>query len=160
MKSPCRSPRPASGYTLVEVLVAMSILALVVGAASRLSLSQSQSEELIGRESHAVNFAENIARLWQLGVDNPSSILLDSPNKDGSLMSTNFPFSPTDVNGDTTDGEHPIHVHRTWVTVVWQPIVWPPETDSDTKNASKQSIEFSIVRPKPPEPNDPNPSFP
>ncbi len=146
MKSPCRSPRPASGYTLVEVLVAMSILALVVGAASRLSLSQSQSEELIGRESHAVNFAENIARLWQLGVDNPSSILTASPNSDGTLMSYTIDSNlasagiqpPANVNGGDEYGQYPIQVDRTWVTVSWVP----------GGTTSTSNIEFSIVRPK------------
>jgi prepilin-type N-terminal cleavage/methylation domain-containing protein len=102
MKS--RRPVPRAAYTLIEVLVALSIIALAIGAASRLSLGQTLTDEIIQKESFAVNYAENAARLWQLGINDPVPLLLRSPNTDGSLMTLTIDSNPatTTVDAPTT----------------------------------------------------------
>ena len=76
MKSSNSRSRAARGYSLVEVLVAIGILSLAIGAASRLSMNMALQEEGNMRKSVAVNYGENVARLWQLGMDDPSTVLL------------------------------------------------------------------------------------
>ncbi len=119
------SRRPA--YTLIEVLVAMSIIALAIGAASQLSLSQSLTEEMIERENHAINYGENAARLWQLGIDDPSSILLAAPNSDGTLMSVAI-AAPANVDGGEDYGSIPVQMDLTNVAVTWRPPGSPAAT--------------------------------
>jgi type II secretory pathway pseudopilin PulG len=55
-------------YTLVETLVAASILLLVVAAAAALSGALTLQEELAQRSVVALNYQEQAARLWQLGL--------------------------------------------------------------------------------------------
>lgn len=64
--------RPA-GYTLVETMVAAAILLLVVAAAASLSGALNLQEELAQRSVVALNYQEQAARLWQLGLA-PSEI--------------------------------------------------------------------------------------
>jgi prepilin-type N-terminal cleavage/methylation domain-containing protein len=147
MKASGPSSARTTGYTLVEVLVAMSIIALAIGAASQLSLSQSLTEELVEQESHAINYGENAARLWQLGIDDPAAILLASPNSDGTLMScvvdgnlsTAGIQAPGNVDGGEDYGFIPAQVDRTYVAVTWQP----------QGGTSATQFSFQVVRPKP-----------
>ena len=60
----------SAGYTLVEVLVASSILMLGISAACVMSLTMVTQEEMSHRMARALNAQENAARLFQLGVDN------------------------------------------------------------------------------------------
>lgn len=147
MKAYRRLPYSRSGYTLIEVLVAMSILSMAIGAASQLSLSQATTEELIERETHAVNYAENAARLWQLGIDNPQNILLSSPNVDGTLMSVGFDSNlssvdtfqtPSNINAGEDYSTNPINVDATHVVVFWR----PPGASADSR------ISFQVTRAK------------
>ncbi len=128
-----------AAYTLIEVLVAMGILALAIGAASQLSLSQSLTEELIEKEGHAINYGENAARLWQLGIDDPSAVLLATPNSDGTLMSVVI-GTPVNVDGGEDYGSIPVQVDRTNAVVTWKPSV---------ESAATSSFSFHAIRSKP-----------
>jgi len=114
-----RHPSAPGAYTLIEVLVAMSIVALAIGAASQLSLSQSLTEEVNQKEGMAVNYAENNVRLWQLGVT-PSAFLLTSRNFDNSAMSCSF-GSVTTQTGGTDNSVNPIQVDKSTITTSWLP---------------------------------------
>lgn len=61
------------GYTLVEVLVAATLLALAVGAAAALAFAMSSQEESNAKVARAINLQEQAARLYQLGMA-PNSI--------------------------------------------------------------------------------------
>jgi prepilin-type N-terminal cleavage/methylation domain-containing protein len=63
------SRRRTSGYTLVEVLVASSILVMGISAACIMSLAMVTQEEMNHRIGRAMNHHENAARLYQLGLD-------------------------------------------------------------------------------------------
>lgn len=62
--------RSSAGYTLVEVLVASSILMLGISAACVMSLTMVTQEEMSHRMARALNAQENAARLFQIGLDN------------------------------------------------------------------------------------------
>ena len=147
MKSSRPSPRAA--YTLVEVLVALSIIALAIGAASRLSLSQALTEDLNQKESCAVNYAENAARLWQLGIDAPEPFLLQSLNSNGSLMTLTIDSNPATATIDAPvtvsagdDGptspsiNYAIIVQRTTFRVNWLP----------AGKATTSPLDFPVLR--------------
>lgn len=97
----------------------MGILAMAIGAASHLSLSQSLTEEVNQREMMAANFGENHVRLWQLGVD-PTLFLLASPNADNTLMSASA-STVTTVPGGEDNGFNALEVDATTVSVDWNP---------------------------------------
>ena len=65
---PIARSRGARGYTLVEVLVASSILAMGISAACVLSLAMVTQEEMTHRMERATSLHENAARLFQLGL--------------------------------------------------------------------------------------------
>lgn len=119
MKTAPTSSRPPQAYTLIEVLVAMSIIALAIGAASQLSLSQSITEEVNQKQTIAVNYAENNVRLWQLGVT-PSNFLLISRNYDNSAMSCSF-SAVTTTSGGLDNSTNAVQVDRCTVTASWSP---------------------------------------
>lgn len=60
-----RKPR---GYTLIEVLTAAVIVGLAVSAAVSMSTTLVLQEELSWRTTVALNYQENAAKLWQLGL--------------------------------------------------------------------------------------------
>lgn len=68
-----RAARRVRGYTLVEVLVASSILAMGISAACVLSLAMVTQEEMTHRVERATSLHENASRLFQLGL-NPVDI--------------------------------------------------------------------------------------
>lgn len=61
------------GYTLIEALVASSILLIGIAAACSMSLAMVTQEEINERANQSFNYIDNCTRLVQLGVD-PVSI--------------------------------------------------------------------------------------
>ena len=57
------------GYTLIEALVASSILLIGIAAASSMSLAMVTQEEINERANKSFNHIDNCTRLVQLGVD-------------------------------------------------------------------------------------------
>lgn len=148
MKSRRPACTPSPAYTLVEILMAMSIVALAIGAASQLSLTQSIAEEVTQQKSFAINYAENLARIWQLAPrDLPGTYLLAQPNSDAvsfmshyfdSNLSTATVDNPAALGGDDDYGFDAYTVDRTNVRVTWSPA---PGTTS--------SIDFPALRLQP-----------
>ena len=131
MKSRRPASPPSPAYTLVEILVAMSIIALAIGAASQLSLTQTVAEDITQKKSFAVNYAENLARLWQLAPrDAPDAYLLRQPNNGSnsfmthlfdSNLSTASLDNPATLSGGDDYGRDAYSVDRTNVRVTWIP---------------------------------------
>ena len=72
----CSDRKPSlrqRAYTLIEALVASSILLIGIAAAGSMSLTMISQEEINERSIIAVNYLDNAARLYQLGVD-PAAI--------------------------------------------------------------------------------------
>lgn len=68
MKSDFARKNRARGYTIIEAMVAISLLMLAVGAAASLSMTLVNQEELNARAARALNWQENAVRLFQLGL--------------------------------------------------------------------------------------------
>lgn len=81
-----RRRHSAAGYTLVEVLVASSILALGISAACVLSLAMVTQEEMTHRMERSISLHENAVRLYQLGME-PADIAGVLPGNDDLTLS-------------------------------------------------------------------------
>lgn len=96
-----KSKQKRSGYTLIETLVASSIIMLAIGAASTLSLAMVTQEETAERAVRVANYLENAATLYRLGIDvgEIQSILPVEP------VIVNFSATPQNqiVNGVSVD---------------------------------------------------------
>lgn len=66
--------RNVKGYTIVEALVAISILMMGVAAAAALSMTMVTQEDINARAARAVNWHENAVRLYHLGVGTSSDV--------------------------------------------------------------------------------------
>jgi prepilin-type N-terminal cleavage/methylation domain-containing protein len=73
------------GYTLIEVLAAAALVALASGAAASLATSLGLQEEFARRVAVVRNYQENMAQLWQLGL-NPSEVSALMPASSGSSL--------------------------------------------------------------------------
>ncbi|MDF1853638.1 MAG: type II secretion system protein [Verrucomicrobiales bacterium] len=67
--SPSKKTIHQRAYTLVEALVASSILLIGIAAAGSMSLTLLTQEEINERSIVAANYLDNAARLYQIGVD-------------------------------------------------------------------------------------------
>lgn len=88
---PDRKDRRRSGaYTLIEALVASSILLIGIAAAGSMSLTLVTQEEINERSVAAVNYLDNAARLFQFGMDpgEIEAVLPEAPVVDSLTFST------------------------------------------------------------------------
>lgn len=65
--------RSYSGYTLIEALIASSLLLIGIAAAASMSLQLVTQEEINERANRSFNYIDNAVRLVQMGVD-PSTV--------------------------------------------------------------------------------------
>lgn len=116
MTFPRRRPQPprrsaaaasrARGYTLIEVLTAAVIVGLAVSAAVSMASTMVLQEELSWRTTIALNYQENAARLWQLGLS-PLEVEALMPGTKGNplllaalaTIGTTTPLGTTDADG-------------------------------------------------------------
>lgn len=95
------------GYSLIEALVASSILLIGISAAASLSLAMVTQEEMNERANRAYNHVDNAVRLLQLGVE-PATI-------NSQIL------PPNDVLPDMTIEPHAVNVpglgtrNRWWI---------------------------------------------
>jgi hypothetical protein len=81
MKTTIQKRLRCAAYSLVEVVVASSVLMIGVGAACVLSLTMIGLEESHTRIARGVNLVENATRLYQLGLDSSEILALLPPDK-------------------------------------------------------------------------------
>jgi len=91
------TPIRSRAYTLIEALVASSILLIGIAAAASMSLSFVTQEEITERSARAISYLENASALYQAGVD-PSRITALLP-ADPIVISLTF----TDSNLNVTN---------------------------------------------------------
>ena len=63
----------AKAYTIIETMVAVSLLMLGVAAAASLSMTIVRQEEINARSARAINWQENAVRLYQMGIGGTTS---------------------------------------------------------------------------------------
>ncbi|HEY8903128.1 MAG TPA: type II secretion system protein [Chthoniobacterales bacterium] len=61
--------KKTAGYTLIEVLVVTAILALIIAGTAAMALVVATQDESNARVARAINYQEQAARLFQLGID-------------------------------------------------------------------------------------------
>jgi type II secretory pathway pseudopilin PulG len=83
MKTPLLQRISRKAYTLIEVLAAGAVVAVGAGAAASLAASVGIQEDLARRVAVTRNYQENMARLWQLGLE-PVDIIALMPTMDGN----------------------------------------------------------------------------
>jgi type II secretory pathway pseudopilin PulG len=71
--------RKPHGYTFVEVLVASALVGAVIGGAVSLAGTANLQSEAARSTSLALNYQDNAARLWQLGLT-PSEVVALLPD--------------------------------------------------------------------------------
>ncbi len=132
-------------YTLIEALVASSILAVGVGAAASMSLAFVTQEEISERSAKAFNHLENAAALHRAGVD-PAAIpgLLPHEPVVASLTFTDRTLAATGLGS----------VPSTLITVTWNPSGatgsagldrWTGGRSDTTRTASVEVVRTSPV---------------
>lgn len=109
---PSRSRRRCRGYTLVEALVASSVLLVGIGAAASMSLTLVTQEEINENTVRAANYLDNAARLVHLGVP-PASVSALLPNEP---VVASLSFSQRTINLPEVGS-----VPATAVTIVYLP---------------------------------------
>ena len=124
------------GYSLVELLVALGLLAAGLGAAASLSLTINKQDELNLHRMRALNLAENAARLWQMGVP-PSTVLLTERDSSSTNIAYSFSTVTTvNVSGVTGDASRGV-MEKTTLSVTWTP----------PGSSAASSIAFNLLRP-------------
>lgn len=108
-----KSIRCRAGYSLIEVLVAASILTMGVAAAAKLSLIMVTQEEISQRISVTLSQQETAMRLYQLGLEPTEVVTLlpDEPHA-GSLT-----FSLTGTTMVNSAGIAPIEFADTTLVI-------------------------------------------
>ncbi len=91
-----------NGYSLVEVLIAAGLVALGIGAAALLSLTMVSQQDGSARVVRALNYQEQAARLYQLGIpiDSITNIL---PRESGATVTFPTTNSETSASIGTYD---------------------------------------------------------
>ena len=89
--------RSRSAYTLIEVLVASALIALVLAGAAAMALIVVTQEETGARVARVVNYQEQAVRLWQLGLE-PSTIQTILPGEP-AITSLAFDTSTVALTG-------------------------------------------------------------
>jgi prepilin-type N-terminal cleavage/methylation domain-containing protein len=65
---PIKKALHKAGYSLAEVMVAISIIGIAIGACVGLTSTIILQEQLAWNGTVAINYQENMSRLWQLGI--------------------------------------------------------------------------------------------
>lgn len=140
-RTPSRRARP--GYTLVEVLAASGLIAASIGAAAALSMTMTNQEELARGQAAATRYAEAIARLWQLGINNPATVLLNEPQGiKGSSTWNPMTFtvtagSPASLGDDAGINEGTVETAT--IAVTWRPY----------GSTADSTLSYDVLRPPP-----------
>ena len=87
------NPGRARGYTILEVLVASAMVGVVIGGAVSLAGTMNLQGEAAEVTAMAINYQDNAARLWQLGLT-PAEVLAVLPHttNNSALESSIVPY--------------------------------------------------------------------
>lgn len=103
-----------SAYTLIEVLVASGLLVIVLAGAAAMGLALVTQEEMNTRVARVQNYQEQLARLYQLGLD--KDVCVSIAPSEPSLAS-----SPTCEESDVAIDDPAMVVQRGVWKVVYRP---------------------------------------
>ena len=92
----------AQGYSLIEVVIAGAVLMMAIAAVTAMALMTVAQQETNVRISQAINYQEQAARLYQLGLS-PTTILSILPPEPG--VSLTFQNATTGAIGEVNGME-------------------------------------------------------
>ncbi len=137
------SPRPAA-YSLIEVLVAGSILVIAAAAAAAMALAVSSQQEANTRIARALVLQEQAARLYHLGMT-PADIDAVLPWDPAVDSLTHSPIPPATEFVDT------IPMEKTTSTLVYKPFAatssWSAGSWTGGDPSAQRSNSMTLVRP-------------
>lgn len=136
--------RKDAGYSLIEVLVAAGILAMAVAAAAALSLAISAQEEMSARAAVALNYQEQAAKLWRLGLsESEINAILPQNEAVQSLVfeESNVAFSGI---GTLRQAVCTISFQLTPDAGNWTPLTW---TAGSQQDAPVRTYSVVLLRP-------------
>lgn len=108
--NPDKTTLTSRAYTLIEALVASSILMIGIGAAASMSLAFITQEEISERANRAFGYLENAVTLYQAGVPNARIPGLLPPDP----VVTSLTFTDRTINATNLG-----NVPSTLITVTW-----------------------------------------
>jgi prepilin-type N-terminal cleavage/methylation domain-containing protein len=97
-----RKPSQTSGYTLMEVLASSAVVAVGMTAMASLSGTLMIQEELGWRVAVVRNYQENMARLWQLGIDQRQVMNIMPTQTDNAVLNQIINGTPVLIQTGTT----------------------------------------------------------
>ncbi|MGC1481722.1 MAG: prepilin-type N-terminal cleavage/methylation domain-containing protein [Chthoniobacterales bacterium] len=130
-----------AAYSLIEVLVAGSILVVAAAAMAAMSLAVAAQQESNHLISRALTLQEQAARLYHLGMD-PAAIVAILPPEPGATITFTV---PPDVPIDGIDVQRMVctlNYKSTGATSAWSPGSW---TGGDS--TAQRSNSMTLVRP-------------
>lgn len=119
-----------AGYSLVEVLIAAGLVALGIGAAALLAMTMVSQQDASARVVRALNYQEQAARLYQLGLP-VGSITNILPRESGVTVT----FLSTNSVTNATIGTYHLATCRMVVTT------------TNFSSTASQTNEVYLVRP-------------
>ncbi|HSJ04654.1 MAG: prepilin-type N-terminal cleavage/methylation domain-containing protein [Verrucomicrobium sp.] len=84
-----KTKRRPNGYSLIEVLVASALVGVVISATVSLAGTMNLQGETAEINSVAINYQDNAARLWQLGLT-PAEVLTLMPHVTNNVILENM----------------------------------------------------------------------
>lgn len=91
-----------SGYTLMEVLASSAVVAVGMTAMASLSGTLMIQEDLGWRVAVVRNYQENMARVWQMGIDQRQVLNLMPTQTDNAALNQIINGTPTIIQTGTT----------------------------------------------------------
>jgi Tfp pilus assembly protein PilV len=139
-----RDRKHSGGYSLLEVLIAATVLMVGVAAAGFLALASVTQEEMSARISRALNQQEQAARLFQLGMS-PSEISALLP-PDPAILSLTFTVNVTNVPGvgPVEEAECVIVFKPVDEGDAWAPFTW---TAGRSDSTPSRTNSITVLRP-------------
>ncbi len=135
-------------YSLIEVMIAGSILVIAAAAAAAMALAVSSQQEANTRIARALALQEQAARLYHLGM-NPAAIAAVLPPDPAVVSLTYSPDPPTTVFVGVSPVQIPME--RTVSTIVYKPFAatssWTPGTWTGGDPSAQRSNDMTLVRP-------------
>lgn len=131
MKTTIQKRLGRAAYSLVEVVVASSVLMIGVGAACVLSLTMIGQEETHVRIARGVNLVENATRLYQLGLDSSEVLALLPPDKMVASFTASAETSPPIAGiGTPQFVSWTMQFYPVPGTTTWSPGTWGGKPDT------------------------------
>lgn len=133
----------ARGYTLVEALVASIILMIGISAAASLSLTMVAQEEINERAERALNYLENAASLYQLGLSGTEIAALVPRDPAITTLTVTDQTAAVAGLGNMTYGEITVTYDSTPATAAWSAGKWTGGSDGATRSITVHAYRSS-----------------